>query len=254
MRFRPLSLARLAHRLVDVLQRRSVSSWVARQARLQLIQVGANDGVMADPIREIVLRPNVHAVLVEPVPDVFARLAQTYALQSRVVCRQVAVVPDDDRLSVPFFRFVPKPGAHWDELYTGWGSTRRDHLEKFREFVPDFDSLVQMESVPATTLAKLFASTGWSTIDMLQMDVEGLDVALMESMPFDSWVPRIIRFEHIHSDRDRLLRLLSRLHAIGYRTFSHGFDTLCIRVEEMPHFRMLSLIQRLHPAWFVPPR
>ncbi|MHB1095807.1 MAG: FkbM family methyltransferase [Gemmatimonadaceae bacterium] len=242
------------HWSVRTLLTYSVNVWVARQDRLRLIQVGANDGIMADPVHEIVKQAKVTSVLAEPVPRTFMRLARTYEAYPQVTCRQVAVVPTDDVRTVPFFCFAPKPGLAWNDLYSAWASTERGHLEKFRPFVPDFDQLISTENVPAITLDRLFRDTGWPTLDLLQIDVEGLDVALVASIPFAQWAPRLIRFEHIHGDRRELDALLTRLHAIGYRTFSHGFDTLCVRESEMLNFRWLAWMRRAHPAWFVPPR
>ena len=242
------------HRGVRALLTHSVDAWVARQDHLRLIQVGTNDEVMADPVHEIVKQAKVTSVLAEPVPYTFTRLAMTYEAYPQVTCRQVAVVPMEGVPTVPFFYFAPKPGLRWDDVYSGWASTKREHLEKFRPFVPDFDQLISTENVPATTLAQLFRETNWPGVDLLQIDVEGLDVALVSSIPFEQWAPRLIRFEHIHGDRRELDALLERLHAEGYRTFSHGFDTLCVRKAEMPSFRWLACVRRAHPAWFMPPK
>ncbi len=242
------------HQRVDALMRRSVVAWVQRQERVRLIQVGANDGVMGDPVHEIVKQENVTSCLVEPAPPVFARLAETYRSYANVTCVQTAIVPDAGVHSVEFYSFAPRPGLHWDDVYSAWSSTTREHLEKFRPFVPDFDALVTSAHVPATTLTALFRATGWPTVDLLQVDVEGLDVALVGSIPFDDWAPRIVQFEHIHSDRAPLMALLARVRAAGYRTFSHGFDTLCVGEAEMPGFRWLAWLQRVRPSWLSPPR
>ncbi len=100
----------------------------------------------------------------------------------------------------------------------------------------------------------MFRETRWPTVDLLQIDVKGLDVALVASIPFEQWVPRLIRSEHIHGDRRELDALLTRLRAVGYRTFGHGFDMLCVREAERPKFRWRAWIRRADPAWFVPPR
>jgi FkbM family methyltransferase len=241
------------HSCIDALLRRSVAAWVERQACVHLVQVGANDGIMADPVHEIAKQPNVLSYLVEPAPEVFTRLAGTYRAYANVTCVQVAVVPVGGVDTVEFFLFKPAPGLHWDDLYTGWSSTQRAHLEKFRAFVPDFDVLLTSERVPAITINELFRSTGWTGVDLLQVDVEGLDVALVGSIHFDRWAPRVMRFEHIHSDRAELAALLQALHTACYRTFSHGFDTVCIRESEMTAFRQLRWAQRLRPSWFAPP-
>ncbi len=66
------------YRYVRALLTQRADAWVARQDRLRLIQMGANDGIMADPVHEIVKQAKVTSVPAEPVPHTFMRLARTY--------------------------------------------------------------------------------------------------------------------------------------------------------------------------------
>jgi len=56
-----------------------------------VLQIGANDGVMEDPIRESILRLKLPALLVEPLPDLFSRLKTNYADQSQIYFENVAI-------------------------------------------------------------------------------------------------------------------------------------------------------------------
>jgi hypothetical protein len=49
----------------------------------------------------------VTALLVEPVPRTFVRLARTSETEPHVTCRQVAIVLSDDEWTAPFFCFAP---------------------------------------------------------------------------------------------------------------------------------------------------
>ena len=42
------------------------------------IQVGANDGLMCDPIRQFIVKHSWGGILVEPVPDYFELLKKNY--------------------------------------------------------------------------------------------------------------------------------------------------------------------------------
>jgi len=44
-----------------------------------LVQIGANDGVRADPVRHLILRHGLQGLLVEPLPDLFVQLQKNYA-------------------------------------------------------------------------------------------------------------------------------------------------------------------------------
>ena len=245
---------RHVHQWIQNLVARGVEAWVARQRDLRLLQFGANDGVMADPVHDIVKKPHVHSVLVEPVPHVFDRLEATYRLYPQVRCLKLAVVPDEETTSVDFFFLKPREGFEFDDLYSGWSSTRREHLEKFRQYVRNFDELLCCEQVPSVTVNRLFQMSGWPTLDLLQIDVEGLDVEIVGSIYFTTWRPRLIRFEHMHSHREPLYKLLHRLRGLGYHTFSSGFDTTCVQEADLRDFRWLWWIGKLHPAWLWPPR
>jgi hypothetical protein len=46
---------------------------------LRFIQVGANDGIFGDPLREHILAHKWRGVLVEPQPEIFEQLKANYA-------------------------------------------------------------------------------------------------------------------------------------------------------------------------------
>lgn len=242
------------HQLLRHLVERSVDAWVGTQAQVRLIQLGANDGVMADPVHRIVRKPNVSSVLVEPVPRVFERLTHTYRSCPEVTCLQSAVVPDEETSSIEFFFLQPRDGLFYDDAYSGWSSTSRDHLEKFRQYVRNFDELLCSEMVPCVSVNRVFQMAEWPSVDLLQIDVEGLDVDIVGSIDFTTWTPKIIRFEHMHSAKAPLFALLRRLHTLRYHTFSSGFDTLCVQAAELRSFRWLLWMEKVHPAWLSPPR
>ena len=49
-----------------------------QNGRFVVLQVGANDGVMNDPIHDAVVRRGWHLYAVEPVPSTFTSLQETY--------------------------------------------------------------------------------------------------------------------------------------------------------------------------------
>ena len=69
------------------------------QARF--VQIGANDGMLEDPLREFILANRWRGVLVEPVPYLFERLQRTYRDIDRVSLENVAIA--DREGSMPFY-------------------------------------------------------------------------------------------------------------------------------------------------------
>ncbi len=56
-----------------------------------IIQIGANDGVMDDPVRQAILNLNLPALLVEPLPDIVEKLKSNYAGRRFVRLENVAI-------------------------------------------------------------------------------------------------------------------------------------------------------------------
>lgn len=50
-----------------------------RRGKVNFIQIGANDGLRNDPVREFIIRDRWQGILVEPLPAVFAMLQHNYA-------------------------------------------------------------------------------------------------------------------------------------------------------------------------------
>ena len=94
---------------------------------LLLVQVGAHDGVMQDPVRQLVSRLGLDAVLFEPLPDAFARLSTSYASIPSARLVNAAIARADTTL--PLFRtLVRNPDMqngdydiHWLEAFLATG-------------------------------------------------------------------------------------------------------------------------------------
>jgi len=66
----------------------------------RFLQVGANDGVRHDPIRELVLEFGLRGVLLEPLPDMFEALRENYSGQPQLEFVNAAVSAGEDSLTL----------------------------------------------------------------------------------------------------------------------------------------------------------
>jgi hypothetical protein len=80
------------------------------------------------------------------------------------------------------------------------------------------------ESVKCTTLNALFASQGITELDLLQIDAEGYDAEIVDSIDFAAIKPKIIRFEHVNMSELTLAALRKRLDAAGYELMIEPYD------------------------------
>jgi FkbM family methyltransferase len=62
---------------------------------LNFIQVGANDGKYGDPLHSFIVKYPWHGILVEPQPNIFAKLRENYAaMKNRLIFENIAIAKD----------------------------------------------------------------------------------------------------------------------------------------------------------------
>lgn len=167
---------------------------------LNVIQIGANDGKWSDPLHPFLMAEanTTNVLFIEPQPEIAAILAETYDKHPSmaIFVGAVALEPGETRLyrvrsdlweqtSVPWMKYAPKYRAP-----SGFASTDRKHVEahiknlRWRasgEPVCMADAIEELR-VPAMTLLDLaVAYPSVFPVDLLQVDVEGLDDKLVLS-------------------------------------------------------------------------
>ena len=162
------------------------------------IQVGANDGVMCDPLRSFILKHNWSGILVEPVPDYFELLKKNYEGRDNLTFEQVAVSSEpSDSLKIYYLKRneeSEKEIEDWEFGLSGF-DMKKNKRWKASKFAGECD-------VPATTVSELVKKHNVSHIDMLQIDAEGYDFEVIKGINFSEMCPKIINYEHMNLGRD----------------------------------------------------
>jgi FkbM family methyltransferase len=185
---------------------------------LTFLQIGANDGITGDPIHTFVTRYGFRGVCVEPQPDAFARLQATYRDQPGVACVHAAIAANDGEATL--YRFRPGPGV--PEWADGLATFSRDLL------VTNFQGLqgeIEAVTVPTRTIASLLASQHVETLDLVQIDTEGFDFAIIQLL-LPHIRPTVIHFEAgilMPSERHACYTYLARH---GYTVTPNGLDAM----------------------------
>ncbi len=194
-----------------------------RGAPLKFIQVGANDGVFGDPIRAYVIDHGWTGILCEPQPSVFTKLKENYATAAeRLVFENVAVGPGSDSITL-----YQAPGVALKEQAAtphALTVTSADRATVARQTGVSERDLVQLK-VPMVTLDALVERHGFADFDVLQVDVEGYDVAVLETLSLRRTRPGVIQFEHGHLSRRDLGRVANLLESNGYMLYFGGHAT-----------------------------
>lgn len=177
------------------------------------VEIGAFDGVTADPIHELVCKNGWRGILVEPQAEAFELLQRNY----------------EGREGLQFFNVVI--GSHDGEvtLYTrNGGMVQAASIEKQLMNKPGRRRReLDARQVPCWTFERLLAEAkAPPQIDLLQIDAEGFDYEIIRSIDFARVKPVIIHYEHMvlsQPDRSACLELLA---SHGYQFLLEDSDTL----------------------------
>ena len=192
------------------------------------VQVGSNDGKSGDPIHHLVQRHGWSGVLVEPVPYLVERLRRTYRGNDRVVIEPCAI-DVDERLRDFFYVDQAHPMAKW---YSQLGSFDRDHI--MRLVKDDSGGLIVKKQVECLTLGTLVRRHSLPRVDLLHIDAEGHDYAIIQSIDFKVIRPAFILFESGHLCETDGLACRALLAREGYSLIEEGRDTAAILGTHVP--------------------
>lgn len=228
-------------------------AWLARRAEFTVVQIGAYTGdTDNDPLygflsKQLPAHPRSVAVLVEPVGDYFERLKGTYAGLPQVRLENAAIAESAGERD--FFRIAVDPTAHGQaDWLTQLGSLREDRMttlwERYEQQLLDREGVEQdfaafwhanrvVERVRCMTVEQLLTEYGLSRLDMLQIDAEGYDYAILRTLDFSRIRPRFINYERVLlQDDEPACRAM--VTSAGYKLFDWGQDTLCVSTTQPP--------------------
>jgi FkbM family methyltransferase len=159
------------------------------------IDIGANDGISQSNSFYFALR-GARGICFEPVSEPYRKLRSLYALRSDVICRKMAVSDEDGEAEIvaaDYYSFLPQTedGAH-SSVSKAWPSLAP---KPERVILRTFEHAIEGVSVP-------------STVDLLSLDVEGHELNVLRSIPFDQY-------------RFRSIVVETHLDAEGCRTWQH---------------------------------
>ena len=212
---------------------------LASKPGVTIVQIGAHVGnTPNDPLwgffQQFRQRPtgSLNAVLVEPISEYCRQLRENYAGIPGVSIENVAIAESEgerimSRLAVdPADYQMP---AYLSQLSSLKGDRMRELWAQSDTFKAD-QEFVQKHSVSETvqciTFDTLFTRNKISTVDLLQIDVEGYEYEILKTLNFKRWRPRYINLERIWLAENEW-PCWSLLKGAGYTLEDFGEDTFC---------------------------
>jgi FkbM family methyltransferase len=164
------------------------------------LQVGANDGLMDDPLHFLVRKYRWRGILLEPDPQLFERLKQNYRGVAGPVFVNAALSSVDGPAT--FYRI--RMDDHLPAWCAGLGSFRRDIILSNKQDVPDIESRILEDQVESISFRALVERYKPPRIDLILIDTEGYDLEILRQIDLIRFKPELIVYEHKHlSETDR---------------------------------------------------
>jgi len=188
------------------------------------VKVGAHDGLTGDPCTEFLLaNARWQGLLIEPVPVFAEKLKERFGNRGRFTILQMAVGETEGTAA---FYYVLKEAEgkvpNLPDWYDQISSFDVGHIEKhLGDEIRPFIGTLQVAVKP---LGNILDELNIQVVDLLQVDTEGHDLAVLESLDFNRHKPRVIFVEHKHLAAPKKQVLLQLLADNGYKVSDCGGD------------------------------
>lgn len=215
----------------------------AHQGDVCFIQIGANDGLRHDPIREFILRDRWHGVLVEPLPGIFDKLKRNYSAYPDLDLSFVnAAISSELADEVHFWTFTQKFLSRFSSekqlYYLRKASFSKEHVEQ--QLPDEYRNAANLERIRIRTLTINQLAQEYLRNDpanLVVIDAEGHESEIIPTIDFHALNPEAVYYES-HNLREERATIEDFLKDKGYTIRNIGGDTVAVRNS---HSSILSL-------------
>lgn len=155
---------------------------------MRFLQIGANDGINADPAHRFIMSGLWQGHLVEPLPGAFEVLKTTYGDVKGLNFHNVAIALENGFQT--FYR-VRDPNS-------ALSSFDKNIILKHVHWLPDIEFFIDEIVVPTHTIRSLYGESGEGELDVVITDTEGFDDRVIELLNVHATRPKAVLFEHCH--------------------------------------------------------
>ncbi len=162
------------------------------------IEIGAHDGISFSNTYYFEKNLNWRGICVEPNPTIFEKLTQN----RKCYCEQVCIA--DNIGQKPFLRCT----GYMIEMYSGLiDNYDPRHLERIDKEIAFYGGSKEIIFVQCVTFNNLLKKYNVSHVDLLSIDIEGGEEALIKTIDFDAVTIDIIVVEN-NFNEDRVKKIL----------------------------------------------
>ena len=215
---------------------------ITEKADFSVIQLGAfvgnteNDPLfktLGKRLREV----NGKLIVVEPVRSFYDELVKNYEGIPGVVFENVAI--SDHSGPATFYRLGVDPVAHgYPEWLSQLSSLKAERMtELWDQYEADkrlkdfyLEHRIQ-ETVQCVTFPELTRRHNLTSLDLLQIDVEGYELEILQTIDFKECPIRFVNYESVllHHEKPNAEKLMAKW---GYQLVDYGLDTFCYKASD----------------------
>jgi FkbM family methyltransferase len=214
---------------------------LAIKNKLNIIQIGANDGKTLDPIYKKNLEHGEKILLVEPQKIYNEVLINNYSnFKGELNIENVAI--GDGRGELEFYILKEE---YWDEYKNKFGREANSLFSFNKKLLSDLlaprlginfseiDNYITTLDVDIVTLGSLIKKYNFNEIDLLQIDAEGYDFKIINSLR--DVKPKLINFESFRLSTEEWNSFKIFCEVNGYGFIQGTMDTLAILGSEVKY-------------------
>lgn len=205
---------------------RLIADVASKNDNFFFIEIGCNDGVIHDPLYQLILTNNWRGILVEPVKFYFDKLRLNYQSNANLVFENIAISDKDETRD--FYR-VMEQADHLPAWSKGLGSFYPEIILKHKWAIPDLETYIVKDTVRCYSLASLLKKHNVDGLNLLMIDTEGYDYEILKQIDFSKIKPELIIYEHKHISRQDRRECMKLLSAQDYVFTKHFSNTLAYR-------------------------
>ena len=203
---------------------------LSEEGRIRYLQIGANDGVLADPMYGFVCKhpDRVSGLLIEPVEFYFQKLQSNYSKFPGITALRLAIHNFEKTMTMYVAR--KSSSSRHNKDVAGLSSFSKLHLLKHGNLV---QADIVEEQVKCSSVEELLEEHSFTDINVLIVDTEGYDFEILDKLNLNQIQPKVIRFEHGMAAGtmtvDQLNSLCEKFNKFGYQVTIDNNDAIAIQ-------------------------
>jgi len=197
----------------------------------KFVQIGANDGVQADPLSVIIRKYRLKGIMIEPIPKIFARLESNYADVDGLDFQNLAITVSGDYGQVPFYT-LQSVDKQVDHRLSGFATTSKEKIYAAQKLTPNATEVATIE-VDYQSVAYFVKANQLRELSLLVTDVEGLDIDLVSEFIRLGVLPNIIYMEILDQSPARQQQIMEILISSGYVIGGNISDLIAYKSDRL---------------------